>query len=136
VWDDALTGSYEHMDTASLYNQAREKMEPYFRQREEKALELYGNKSASELSSSIVADVIPATYYSRVSHLFVQKNAHLWGRFDEANNELTLHESQEDESEDLVDHAVVKALLTGAEVHLLDKEKMPADSPLAAIMRY
>lgn len=136
VWDDALTGSYEYVESASLHKQAKEKMEPYFKQRETKALELYGNQSATALTSSIPADVIPATYYGRVAHLFVARGHHIWGTFDEMNNELTLHEEQQPESEDLVDHAVVRALLTGGEVHLIEKDKMPADSGLAAIFRY
>jgi hypothetical protein len=136
LWDDSLTGSYEHVDTPTLYQQAKEKMQPYFEQRSVKALELYGNQSATELTSSIPADVIPATYYSRVSHLFVQKGSHIWGSFDEMSNELTLHDTQEKTSEDLVDNAVVNTLLNGGDVFLLEKEKMPADSAIAAIFRY
>jgi hypothetical protein len=101
-----------------------------------KALEIYGNRSATELTSSVVDDVIPAAYYGRVSHLFVAKGEHIWGTFDEMGNELKLHETQTEDSEDLLDNAVVKALSTGAEVFLLDKEKMPVESPVAALMRY
>lgn len=136
LWDDALTGSYEHVDTPTLYQQAMEKMAPYFEQRSIKALELYGNQSATELTSSIPADVIPAAYYSRISHLFVQKSVQIWGAFDEMNNKLKLHETQEQASEDLVDNAVVNTLSNGGEIFLLEKEKMPADSAIAAIFRY
>lgn len=136
VWPEALTGNHEHQDTTTLYQQAKEIMMPYFLQRQTKALENYGNKSATELTSSSAKDVIPATYYSRVSHLFVEKGAHLWGTFDEATSELKLHDEQGDDSKDLIGHAVVKAISTGADVYLLDKEQMPAESPVAAIMRY
>ena len=136
IWDDALTGSYERQDTPTLYQQVKEKIEPYFQQRTIKALELYGNQTATDLTSSVLADVIPATYYGRVSHLFVRKGAHQWGHFDEMANELKLHDSEEEGSEDLIDNAVVKTLLTGGEVFLLDEEKMPAETPIAAILRY
>jgi hypothetical protein len=111
-------------------------MQPYFDQRQTKALEIYGNKSATELTSSIVSDVIPATYYGRVSHLFVSKGEHVWGTFDEMANELKIHESVEEGSEDLIDNAVVKTLATGGEVFLLEKSQMPAESPIAALLRY
>ncbi|MFN2459035.1 MAG: hypothetical protein ABR502_12610 [Chitinophagaceae bacterium] len=136
VWEDALTGSHEHEDTATLYHKAKEKMRPYFQQRVEKAIQIFGNQSATEFTSSIPSDVISATYYARVSHLFVQNGAHIWGTFNEANNELKFHDKQKAESEDLIDNAVVKTLATGGEVFLLEKEKMPADSVIAAIMRY
>lgn len=136
VWDEALTGSHEHEDTITLYQQAKQKMEPYFAQRLNKALEVYGNKSATTLTTSSVEEIVPAAYYSRVSHLFVQKGAHRWGNFDEAANELKLHDDQQAESEDLIDNAVIKTILTGGEVYLLEKEQMPADTPVAAILRY
>jgi hypothetical protein len=136
VWDDALTGNYEYKDTPTLYKEAKETMSPYFERRINKALELYGNQSATALTSSIPADVIPGTYYSRVSYLFVQKGAHIWGTFDEMSNEIKLHETQQEDSEDLIDNAVVKTLATGGDVFVLEKEKMPADSTIAAIFRY
>lgn len=134
VCEDALTGSYERTDTGTLYKEARELMQPFFKQRQNKAKALYGNQSATEFTSSIPADVIPATHYGRVSHLFVQTGAQLKGRFDEMSNELVL---QEDGSgEDLLEKAVLKTITTGGDVFMLDKEEMPAESVVAAIMRY
>ena len=136
IWDDAITGSHEHEDTPSLYQQAREKMEPYFQERVTKALTAFANHSATELTSSIPDDVIPAAHYGRISQLFVAKGEHLWGRFDEMNNQLTIHAAQEDDDECLVDKAVIKTLLTGGEVFILPAAKIPGGSKLAALMRY
>jgi hypothetical protein len=111
-------------------------MQPYFDQKTTKALGQFGNKSATELTSSVIEDVIPATYYGRVSHLFVCTGEHVWGTFNEMDNTIELHEAQQDNSEDLVDNAVVKTLATGGEVFLLEKEQMPAEGCVAAIMRY
>lgn len=136
IWEQALTGNREHQDTKSLYKDARELMQPYFDQRQVKALENYGNRSATELTSSVVEDVVPAAYYGRVAQLFVCKGCHIWGTFDEVNNVIAVHENQQEGSEDLLDHAVVKTLSTGGEVFVLDREKMPAESMAAALMRY
>jgi hypothetical protein len=136
VWETSLTGNREYQDTASLYKDARGIMQPYFDQKKIKALEMYGNKSATVLTSSIVDDVIPATYYGRVSHLFVARGEHVWGTFNEMENKLTVHENVDGVSEDLIDNAVVKTLATGGEVYVLDRTEMPADSCVAALMRY
>lgn len=136
IWDDALTGSYEYTDTPTLYAQAREKMAPLFEQKHQKALALYGNQSATALTTSIVDDIVPAAYYSRIAHLFVERGAHIWGTFDEMANQLQVHQTEQEGSEDLVDNAVVKTLQTGGDVYLLDKAQMPAEAPLAAILRY
>ena len=136
VWDQALTGSREHQTIPVLYHDAKELMKPYFEQKQIKALESFGNKSATQLTSSIVSDVIPAAYYGRIAQLFVCKNCELWGTFDEMSSELQLHDMQMETSEHLIDNAVVKTLATGGEVFLLNRDQMPMGSEIAAIMRY
>jgi hypothetical protein len=136
IWEEGLTGSHEHEETNALYEQAMKLMQPYFEQRVNRALETYGNHSATQLTSSIPNDIIPAAYYGRISHLFVQKGEHIWGRFNEMENKVTYSESEDGGNEDLVDNVVVKTLQNGGEIFLLDREKMPADSSLAAIFRY
>jgi hypothetical protein len=136
IWYDAITGSHEHDDVNSLYSLALEKMQPYFQERLVKALASYGNQSATNLTSSNPKEIIPAAHYAKVAHLFIQKDERLWGRFDERNNILTLHENQDDEDECMLDKAAIKTILNGGEVHILPKEKMPGNSKMAALMRY
>lgn len=136
VWPVALTGNYERVPTGELYQEAKQVMQPYFEQRVNKTIELYMNNSANGKTSSISADVIPATYYSQVSHLFVCRGEHIWGTFDEMSNELQFQDEPGNTGEDLLDNAVVKTLANGGEVFLLEKEKMPAETQIAAIMRY
>jgi len=136
IWDEALTGSYEYTDTATLYAQAREKMQPLFEQKKKKALTIYGNQSGTGLTSTNVDEVVPAAYYGRIAHLFVQKGTHVWGTFDEMANELKLHGSEAEGGEDLIDNAVEKTLQSGGDVYVVQAHEMPAEAPLAAIMRY
>jgi hypothetical protein len=136
IWEVAITGNQQYTDLNTLHQQAVKVMEPYFQERHKKALELYGNQSATELTSSIAADVIPAAHYKRVWHLFVQEGAHIWGTFDEMANKLTVHETQEDGDEDLIDKAVIRTIMNAGEVHFLPKEQMPGESQIAAVMRY
>ncbi|HEY9007214.1 baeRF7 domain-containing protein [Ohtaekwangia sp.] len=136
ICSENLTGSYEHEDIHTLHQRALEVMTPYFNERHQKALASYANQSATDLTSSIPADVIPAAYYGRVAHLFVQQNEHIWGTFDEMANKLTIHDTQQPGDECLLNKAVIKTILTGGEVHILEKEKMPADSSIAAQFRY
>lgn len=136
IWEDALTGSHEHTDTQKLYELAKEKMQPFFRQRVEKAIESYGNQSATQLTSAIAEEVIPATYYGRVAHLFVAKGAHIWGTFNEMENQISMELDQGESDECLIDNAVEKTIMHGGEVYVLEREQMPAKSVIAAIMRY
>jgi hypothetical protein len=137
ICSEFLRGSYENADARSLHGSAMEIMQSYFNQSRDKALELYGNKSATELTSSIPEDVIPAAFYGRVSTLFVRKGSELWGSFNEMDNQLTIHADQQDNDESLVERTIAKTLETGGLIYELDSELMPGENtPLAAIMRY
>jgi hypothetical protein len=136
IWDEVITGSHEHDDPNTLFAEARKVMEPYFQQRTKKALAQYGNQSATALTSSKPEEVIPAAHYARIWHLFVLRESHLWGRFNEQENILDLHSSKQDGDECLIDKAVIKTILNGGDVHFVSREDMPADSSMAALMRY
>jgi hypothetical protein len=136
VCAEAMTGSHEHDEKHELYKQARDIMQPYFRQPLEKALTIYANQSATELTSSIPADVIPAAYYGRISHIFVKKAEHIWGTFDENTSELNLDGTEGGDVDDLLDEALIKTIRNGGEVYVLDEDTMPAQSVVAAVFRY
>lgn len=136
IWEEALTGSREHENLQDLYQQARAVMEPYFSERVDKALNVYGNQSATEMTTSVPEDIIPAAHYGRVAQLFAMKGQHIWGKFDEMNNALTINPELGEGDECLVDKTIIKTLMTGGEVFVLPEERMPGRSKLAAIMRY
>ena len=136
IWEDNLTGSWEHTDDAQLYREARSAMDKYFRERLEKAKEAYGNQSATTMTSTVPEEIIPAAFYSRVSHLFVQKNTEIWGTFDEKSNHLFIHNEQQRNDDSLLDKAVLKTFMNGGNVFLLEKGDMPNGAEIAALMRY
>ena len=136
IYENSLTGSLEHTDEAQLFRQAREIMEPYFRERLNKAKEVYGNQSATTLTSTVAEQIIPAAFYSRISQLFVQSGAEIWGTFDEKSNELFIHNEQQNSDDSLLDKAVIKTFMNGGEVFILEKSEMPGGAELAALMRY
>ena len=136
LWSEHLTGNFEHEDRNSLYQKVRPKMEPYFKEDTKKALLNYYNHSAKELTSSIPAEVIPASYYGQVSDLFVQIDEHIWGVFNEADNKLEMHDEKQENDECLINKAIIKTIVNGGDVHILTKEKMPADSKIAAFFRF
>jgi hypothetical protein len=136
IAEETLTGNFEHEKPAKIYKQAREKMQPYFEKRQQQALDRYYNGSASALTTSIPDDVIPATYYGQVDCLFVEKGSHLWGTFNEQENRVIIHESEQENDECLVNNAITQTILHNGDVFILEKEKMPAESSVAASLRY
>lgn len=136
IWPEALTGNHQAEDINSLYNQAMQVMQPYFDQSFRRALDDYGNKSATTLTSANVKEVIPAAFYGRIAQLFIQRDAHIWGTFNEEKNELKIMGEMKDDAENLADKAAAKTIQNGGEVFVLDKEEMPDKSEMSAIFRY
>jgi len=136
IWEDALVGNFEYDDKNTLYKKAKEKLEPYFKENADKALKNYYNNSTTELTSSIAEDVIPASFYAQISDLFVEKDQHIWGKFNEKDNTLVIHDEEQDGDECLINKAIIKTIMNGGDVHVLEKEKMPADSKIAAFLRF
>lgn len=136
IADENITGNFEHEDRNSLYLKAKEKLAPYFKEYTNKALKNYYDSSATNLALAYPTKVIPAAYYAQVSDLFVQRDTHVWGTFNEQDNKLVVHPEKQAGDDCLINNAIIKTLMNGGEVHLLDKEKMPADGPLAAFLRF
>ncbi|MVN22812.1 baeRF7 domain-containing protein [Mucilaginibacter arboris] len=136
IAEEAVIGNYEREDKLALWEKAREKLAPYFKAVHNGALQNYYNQIATPLTSSIPETVIPASYYSRISDLFVQKDVHIWGTFNEKDNKLNIHQEKQEGDECLINKAVVKTVLNGGAVHILEAEKMPKESVIAAFMRF
>jgi hypothetical protein len=136
IWDTALPSNYEHENLNTIYTMAMKIIQPYFDEKTKQAVEHYNNQSATALTSSIPADVIPAAHYGKVAQLFVQEGQHIWGRFNEESDHLVIHDSKEPDDECLLNKAVIKTFLTNGEIYFMKKVEMPANSLIAAVMRY
>jgi hypothetical protein len=136
VVESMLSGNFDHEEKNAIYQKVKEIAAPVFEENTKKALKFYYENSTKELTSSILEDVIPASYYSQISDLFVVKDEHIWGTFDEASNALEIHEEPQPGDTCLINRAVVKTIQNGGSVHVMERDKMPADSKLAAFMRF
>jgi hypothetical protein len=126
----------ENANSRELFLQAREKLEERMKTEMNERLETYYNSIATNLTSSMPEHVIPATHYSQVRALFVERGAHIWGSFDEQNNKLNMHAEREEGDDCLVEKAAIQTILHGGEVFILEKEKMPKGATIAALLRY
>ena len=88
------------------------------------------------MSSSAATEVIPAAHYAQVSDLFIERNTHIWGSFNDKENKIVINETRKPNDECLINRAILKTIVNGGEVHILDREKMPTSSPIAAFLRF
>jgi hypothetical protein len=136
IAEQAITGNYEHESLSFLFDQVKEAIAPYFSTSKNNALKMYYDNIATAQTSSMPEKVIPASHYAQIEDLFVRKGAHLWGKFNEADNQLVIHNEKQEGDRCLLNEAVMHTYLNGGTAYELVEDKMPKESIVAAYVRF
>jgi hypothetical protein len=135
---DGVAGNPDDLRSEDLHERAWEIVRPMIVRVREQAVErvrqLLG--AGSPLSTTEVAETVPAAAYSRVDTLFVDLGQQCWGQFNAEKGEVVLHATAEAGDEDLLDLAAVQTYLNGGAVYAVTTDKMPVETAVAAILRY
>lgn len=136
--DGGIEGNPDELCAEELHKYAWAVVHPRFLAAQKEAIEQYREfaGAGSEQASNDLKQVVPAAYHGRVGTLFVAIGLQRWGRFDPGTNVVQLHEEAGPGREDLLDFAAVQTLLNGGTVYAVEPERMPDESPLAAVYRY
>jgi hypothetical protein len=121
-----------------LHRRAWAVVEPLFQTSRNEALDRFRSLlgTGDGKAATKPEEIVKAARYGRVDTLFVAADDHLWGRFDEAADRIVAHGAAQAEDEDLLDYAAVQTYLQGGAVNVLPKQELPANGPIAAILRY
>lgn len=119
-----------------LHDLAMPHIQELSEQQLERDLDRYHSLANNGQASDQPHDVLAAASIGRIDTLFYDRDKTLWGEFDLASEMIHIHEAPEPGSVDLIDLAAVETVLNGGRVHSLPGEKLPGESPIAAILRY
>ncbi len=133
VVDPGVTGSPDGLLGGELHKRALAAVAPHFAQPLEQALELWEKLGGTERVSSKPDAVVKGAFEARVAHLFVKEGAQLLGRFDRST--LTVGASA-GVIENLANTAAMQTIAMGGDVFVVPADKMPVESPIAAVFRY
>ena len=134
---EAITGNPETLNDRVLQARAWEIVRPHFEQKRERALERYTQlRGEGRLYSDDLAEILRAAAQGRVQTLFLSQADCRWGRFDPGSGETAFHPERRPDSEDLLDLAAIRTLLTRGDSHVLGRERIPGGAPAAATFRY
>lgn len=136
--DKSLEGNPEEFDGKELHKLAWELVQPIFKEDQKQALKQFEqlDGQGNELASADLKTVVKAANFGRVDTLIVPLGVQKWGRFDPQQNKVILDEKAEPDNEDLLDFAAMHTLFNSGKVYVVQPEKIPGDSELAAILRY
>ncbi len=139
---EEVKGNPDHLSEAELHERSWQVVEPYLRDEERKLLKRYEDAAGSDHVADRVELVVPAAQQGAVDVLLARQGAEVFGRVDPQKGtvkDLTSERPRADSANgwrELVDYATVQTLLHGGRVLVLEPERMPVDSPVAALLRY
>jgi len=136
IVEDHLSGNPDEKPVEELHQRAWSLVEPIFLKAQTSALERYQQLRETRQASSEIAEIVTAAYYDRVETLFVARGRQRWGSFDPESGSIRLGEKEDSGEEDLLDTAAAYALINGGTVYAPEPEKMPQQTPAAAIFRF
>ena len=96
----------------------------------------YNNAKAHELGSCDLEEVSKAVFQSRVKTLFIEDEKIIPGEINLETGQIRHGNIENPKIDDLLDDLAQLALTYDTEVIVLDKDKMPSDTGIAAIYRY
>jgi hypothetical protein len=134
--EKGITGNPEGLKGEALHEQALKIVEPYFLKAQEEAMAQYKQLAGSERASSSLEPIVQRAYDGRIDTLFVAVGVQQWGFYELETRTVHLHRDAEPGDEDLLDFAAVHTFINGGRVYALKPEKMPDETPLAAMFRY
>ena len=134
--EERIEGSFKDFKEDELKSELKKINDQRFNLLIDESIERYQNLRNKDLSSDQLIIVLKALLESRVDTLFIEENRIIPGKIDIKTQQIIESDLSNPETDDLLDDMVQHAYLTGSKVFILEKEKMPSDSGVAAIFRY
>ena len=134
--DEGIEGNPDEMTAEELHDQAWKIVAPLFVQAREDVRTRYLELANGDQATDDLHAIVPAAYQGRVDSLFVALNEQKWGKYNPDTNDIVVHKSPEDESEDLLDFAAVQTMANGGTVYAVDETELPGQTAIAAVFRF
>ncbi|MFW6134696.1 MAG: hypothetical protein ACOC5R_03895 [Elusimicrobiota bacterium] len=134
--EEGIRGNPEEIDNEELHTKAWNIVQPIFEERQKEALESYERFEEQKQTSTDIKSVVPAAHQGRVAVLFLVPGIYNWGVYKPEIEKVLLHKKAGPDNQDLLDLAAVRTFLNRGTVFTVSPEKMPYQSPVAAIFRY
>lgn len=135
---DALEVNVDALEPQELHRRVLPLVEPSFGRDLANALDhLHSLRGTGDPRlATAVPDIVKAARYRRIDLLFLPNRGEVWGRFDEATDEVAVRSTPAPGDTELLDQAAADTLANGGSVYALPKDQLPLGAGAAAILRY
>jgi len=134
--DTAIDGSMKDFSDSSILDFLRIIQNKRFNYELEDIINKYKTKQQYGSSSDQIIIILKAIIEGRVDVLMIESNKIIPGKINYEKSQIIQSKLNDPETDDLLDDMIEYALTKGTKCYILEKEKMPTTSGVAAIFRY
>lgn len=135
--DENVSGNPEGAGPVELHEKAWEIVSRYYQELREEGRLSFEEAMGLKKASADIYEIVPAAINGRVEILYVDKDYHIYGQFNEEENSITVHEERRPEGRELLGTAAVQTWLQGGSVQILERTELPVPTAsLNAVFRY
>ncbi len=136
LMDEGITGNPKGISAEHLHKQALEIVRPHFQKAEHDAIAQYRQSSGTGLTSNDIKEIVQAAYHGRIARSLSPQVISNGGFLIRNGMKCNYTNKMTPGSEGLLDFSAIQTFLNGGNVFSLPREKMPDDTPIAAVFRY
>lgn len=135
--EEVVQGNFDHAAPHELFERAWPVVQAELARRTQEKLEAYERQIKQGRATAELSSIARYAVQGRVRELFLAQGENLWGRFDRESGALELAPRGERPlGDDVLDDIAEAVLMRGGEVLSIDKHDMPAQAPVAALLRW
>jgi len=131
-----VPGNPDTWSDGQLHAKAWQAIAPEFEKPKQTALARYAELAGDGLKSDDLRVILNAAVQGQVATLLVNPEQPVWGKWDEAQRRLRLDPERRDDSNDLVDLAIVETLARRGAAYCVSSAELPPGKHCEAIFRY
>jgi len=122
---DFISVNPKDKEDSWLHQNAWQKVSPLFETKKNDKVNLFKQLSASNRTSFIVEEILPAAVNGRIDTLFIKRNSDVWGFYDADTQNFEIQYLHQLPNISLTNLAAMKVFLQGGNVYIFDEEVMP-----------
>lgn len=132
-----VDGNFERAGPEEIHARVAPVAAAAFRAREDEAIAEYQRVNGAQRSSDDIVAIGQAAVEGRVRRLLIARGRTVRGVFDRTTGSIGKRDAREDAfGDDVLDDLAEAVLARGGAVLVVEKERMPTRSPVAAVLRW
>jgi hypothetical protein len=134
---EGVDGSFLRAAADEIHERTRPIALELYRATESEAVAEFQRKNGAMRSTDVLETVAEAAVVGRVRRLLIAQGRSVRGKFDRTTGEVKKRAAREDAyGDDVLDDVAASVLVRGGQVLVVDRDRMPTRSPVAAVLRW